>query len=460
MARSPSRYSHCGLMVLALPSAFCACSSRTPLGQLPVKTPDADTGQGIDVPGLPAPRCAVDVLFVVGNSLGMDPKQAALAQSFPQMLQQLQQPPGGLPDLHIGVVSSDIGAGSDNIGGSCSRVLGDRGLLWGNDTNNTIATVAGPPNNGCGLNLGARWIEDVQTLDGSGRQQNYTGNLTDVFSCLAKGVGVNGCGYEHQLQSLRVALNPQQVNCDSQGKNCTDINMENVGFLRPKAYLAIVLLTDEDDCSAPVADTSTDSNDNNGMFTQRPPMETASMKCATRGHLCGGQRIPNYDPVTGYSGQGFTHDFADCSPKDQLNPAQPGSAYMPLIRVQDFVDSVNGVKSRPQDQILVSGIIGWPQNDNLTGVQYQIGVDTTSLPVPQNTYWDYMPICTVPTIKSADGNIYKAYGGLRLKKFIDSFGANGQHFSICNSDFSDAMIRIGAAIVQAMGSGCAPILSL
>ena len=386
----------------------------------------------------------------------MDPKQTALATNFPKMITALQQLQGGLPDVHIGVISSDMGAGSDNIGGNCSRVLGDRGLLWGNDTYNPIASVAGPPNNGCGLNPGARWIEDVANPNGVGRSTNYTGNLTDVFSCLAKAVGVNGCGYEHQLQSLRVALNPQQVNCDSQGKNCTDINMENVGFLRDKAYLAIVLITDEDDCSAPVADTSNNGNDNSGMFLQRPPMETASMKCATRGHLCGGQPIPNYDPTTGYSGQGFTHDFADCSPKDQLNPAQPDPVYMPLIRVQDFVDSVNGVKSRPQDQILVSGIIGWPQNDNLTGVQYQIGVDATSLPVPQNTYWDYMPICTLPNVKSADGNIYKAYGGLRLKKFIDSFGANGAHFSICNNDFSPAMTQIGNAIVHAMSPGCVP----
>jgi hypothetical protein len=457
MARSPSRYSRlcCGLLIPALPLAFCACTSRTPLGQPPVKTPDADTGGGIDVPGLPVAKCAVDVLFVVDNSLGMDPKQAALTRSFPQMLQQLQQSPGGLPDLHIGVVSSDMGAGSDNIGGNCSRVWGDRGLLWGNDTTNTIASVAGPPNNGCGLSLGARWIEDVQTLDGIGRQQNYTGNLTDVFSCLAKGVGVNGCGYEHQLQSLRLALNPQNV-CDQDGQNCQDFNMENQGFLRPKAYLAIVLVTDEDDCSAPVADTSTDGNNNNGMFTQRPPMETASLKCAARGHLCGGQPIPNYDPAAGYTGQGFTANFADCTDREQIDRTHPDPAYLPLVDVRDVVDSVNYLKSRPQDQILVSGIIGWPANDDVAGVQYQIGKDSTALS-PQDTLWGYMPICSVPTIKSADGNIYKAYGGLRLKKFIDSFGANGQHFSICNSDFSDAMIRIGAAIVQAMGSGCAPI---
>ena len=248
---------------------------------------------------LESPEREVDILFVIDNSPSMDPKQTALAANFPKMIQVLQNLPDpsdpsgtgvSLPDVHIGVISSDMGAGSDNIGGNCSRVLGDRGLLWGNDPNNPIASVAAngtsPQGNGCGLNPGARWIEDVANPNGVGRTQNYTGNLTDVFSCLAKAVGVNGCGYESQLQSLRTALNPQQVNCDRNGQNCTDINMENVGFLRDKAYLAIVLITDEDDCSAPVADTSPDGNDNDGVFLNRPPMEAASLKCAARGHLC------------------------------------------------------------------------------------------------------------------------------------------------------------------------------
>jgi hypothetical protein len=388
---------------------------------------------------LESPERAVDILFLVDNSPSMDPKQTALAQNFPRLIQALQTLPGGLPDVHIGVISSDMGAGSEGLGGNCDRPLGDRGLLWGNDpTPGAIATVATSGGWGCGLYTGARWIEDIQNPSGVGRQQNYTGNLADVFSCLAKAVGVNGCGYEHQLQSLRVALNPQ-----------AGINDANIGFVRPNAYLAIVLVTDEDDCSADVSDVG-----NNGMFLQRPMGETASMKCAVRGHLCNGKPIPNYDPVNGYTGQGFTASFANCAPKEPKSPADP--AYLPLIRVQDIIDSVNKVKARPQEQIFVSGIIGWPANGDPTTVPYQIGVDSTSLPPPQNTYWDYMPVCTIPTQKSADGNIYKAYGGLRLKKFIDGYGEHGQTFSICNSDFTSALTQVGNEIAQAMTGGCVP----
>jgi hypothetical protein len=100
---------------------------------------------------LVSPPREVDILFMIDNSPSMDPKQQALAANFPKMIQVLQNLPDpsdpsgtavSLPDVHIGVISSDLGAGSDNIGGNCSRVLGDRGLLWGNDPNNPIASVA------------------------------------------------------------------------------------------------------------------------------------------------------------------------------------------------------------------------------------------------------------------------------------------------------------------------------
>jgi hypothetical protein len=86
--------------------------------------------------------------------------------------------------------------------------------------------------------------------------------------------------------------------------------------------------------------------------------------------------------------------------------------------------------------------------------KYRIDKDPTSLPAKEATLWDYMPICQDTAQKSADGNIYKAYGGLRLKKFVDAFGTKGQVFSICNKDFTNAMVQIGNAIVQVLTPGC------
>jgi hypothetical protein len=210
------------------------------------------------------------------------------------------------------------------------------------------------------------------------------------------------------------------------------------------------------------------------------------MRCATRGHICNGNPIPDYaDPTRGYTGTGFTANFSDCKAKDQSLPGDNG--LLPLIAVQDMVNSVIGVTtdvkgSTHKDKILVSGIFGWPpdvwpldKNDpnsqywpadvvvsSLANTKYQIGKDTTSIK-GQEAYWDYMPICKIPSQTSSDTNIYKAYGGLRLKEFVDSFKRIDQDgkemvntFSICKSNFTDAMKQIGQAIAKVLTPGCVP----
>ena len=70
---------------------------------------------------------------------------------------------------------------------------------------------------------------------------NYTGNLADTFTCIAA-LGEDGCGYEQQFTAITRALG-----ADGQAPPA-----ENQGFLRDDAYLAIVLITNEDDCSSAV----------------------------------------------------------------------------------------------------------------------------------------------------------------------------------------------------------------
>src|SRR5665647_2341904 len=81
----------------------------------------------------------LDILFVIDDSPSMADKQAALAAAFPRMIDVLGQIDGGLPSLHIGVVTSDMGTSSSGsaspgpaigqIGaGGCSG-RGDNGSL-------------------------------------------------------------------------------------------------------------------------------------------------------------------------------------------------------------------------------------------------------------------------------------------------------------------------------------------
>src|SRR5512140_1792741 len=51
----------------------------------------------------------LDVLFVIDDSPSMIDKQVALKAAFPALIAQLSAVNGGLPNLHLGVISTDMG---------------------------------------------------------------------------------------------------------------------------------------------------------------------------------------------------------------------------------------------------------------------------------------------------------------------------------------------------------------
>jgi hypothetical protein len=165
----------------------------------------------------------VDLLFVIDNSPGIAPQRARLLESFRGYVAVLESLHGGLPDVHIGVVTTDVGTrGAYDAGpgpsigtgaGSCTSD-GDRGEL------RRAAAIDG------------NFLSDVAGADGR-RQRNYTGSLADAFVQLAD-VGAAGCAYPRPLQAMRRALVG---------------NPANAGFLREDALLVVVLLTNDDDCS-------------------------------------------------------------------------------------------------------------------------------------------------------------------------------------------------------------------
>jgi hypothetical protein len=178
----------------------------------------------------------LDVLFVIDNSPSTADKQALFAQNFTALATALDQSMDGRPNLHIGVVTTTVGTGSDvNLGFGCPKTAPqDDGLLVNSPR---VAQCAGPQ---------GRYLEDVGDEDGN-RTTNYQGSLAEAFSCIAQ-VGDTGCGYEAPLEAMKRALDGSRP--------------ENDGFLRPDADLAIVLLADEDDAS--VADPSIFSLNNVG----------------------------------------------------------------------------------------------------------------------------------------------------------------------------------------------------
>jgi hypothetical protein len=215
----------------------------------------------------------VDLLFMIDNSNSMAPKQALLKQRFPGFIQQLRDfAARGLPAwYHLGVVTSDLGAGNGCI-------TNDGGRL------NTVDRTDSKNPKSCGLGGGLSFI-DFNQLAGSA-------NVPDVeaaFQCIAS-VGDIGCGFEHQLESVYHAL--------------TAGVPENQGFLRDDAVLAVVFLTDEDDCSAP-PDTDLFDQTKSGTDYSQPgnygPWN--SFRCTQFGIVNNGEPLPW--PATGdYGGPG------------------------------------------------------------------------------------------------------------------------------------------------------------
>src|SRR5262245_13748524 len=55
------------------------------------------------------PNRNIDILFLIDDSPSMADKQNNLAQNFPNFINVLNTIEGGLPDVHIGVATSDLG---------------------------------------------------------------------------------------------------------------------------------------------------------------------------------------------------------------------------------------------------------------------------------------------------------------------------------------------------------------
>ena len=186
----------------------------------------------------------VDLLFVVDNSGSMQQEQDALAKEFPRMLRKLttgDHNEDGVPelppvtDLHLGVVSTNLGGAFDVTG--CTD-QGDNGLL----SHSAIT-------DGCKA--------DYPTFLTYRSGDDANAVATD-FGCLAV-LGTAGCGYEQPLESALKALWPSSdptfsFVAQSYADTVGQADRGNAGFVRntddSPATLAIVVVSDEDDCSA------------------------------------------------------------------------------------------------------------------------------------------------------------------------------------------------------------------
>jgi hypothetical protein len=395
------------LVVFTVALAAASCQTRS----LPGPESDADRifaetatwpAFVVDETGGSQPTRALDILFMVDNSSSMTSMQAALAAGFTSFMNVIDSLPGGTPDLHIGVVSSDMGAGDGNSIAGCT-VGGDNGVLQNTPRGGCTDTTLAP---------GARYITlglDPVTGD---RITNYgSSSLAQVFGCIAQ-LGAEGCGFEHQLSSVRHALDPKLA------------PPQNAGFLRPDAFLAVILLSNEDDCSAPAASPLFDPTSSMLMSKYGP---TDNFVCNEFGHLClvnGSLQAPSRYEAATYDG---------CVSND----------HGMLDSVADFIATLRGLKSDPA-KVFVATIAGPPTPYTVT---------LKAAPVADTGPWPFMAhSCGDP---SAPDGIF-ADPAVRLNQVSQSLGAHGTFESICNGDMSGPLGDIATLMANPLGPACIP----
>lgn len=333
-------------------------------------TTDVVVGGLQEVAVLPAvPDRDLDLLLVVDNSPSMADKQRALAAALPSYLDQLARLDGGMPSLHVGVVTTDLGTLGSAVAepGPSIGTVG-RGACAGRGDDGALRQLSGLPD---------PFLVDI---DQSGsRARNYTGELTDLLAQLVQ-PGEAGCGFEQPLSALRRAL----------------VNPTNAAMFRPDANLAVVIITDEDDCS--FLDPALLAADADGSAT--------SFRCFEHGVRCADGSTP-----------GAHHD---CAPRDDDALIEP---------LQAFTDALLAAKPDPR-KLLVAAIAGDPA---------PVGVVTTELGPA------LAPSCTF-----ADG-VASAQPAVRLASFIDTFPGGHQRASICSTG---AVAEVAAATRRLIGDPC------
>ena len=390
-------------------------------GDQPVR--DAGTVSQQD-PARPPMRCVrgsdaridkIDLLFVVDNSGSMKEEQAALRAQFPHMISTLTA--GGANDLHLGVVSSDMGLVGISDIKDCAG-LGDDGIMQSDGR---------MP--GC-QNAYPRFLSYDAASDSAEQ-------VAADFACIAA-LGTDGCGFEQQLESGLKALWPGQ---DDRVTFLGDVNgfgtmghgdNENAGFLRSDpdqglSLIAIVVVTDEEDCSSlnTVHFTPATYLDPNNPADAELMKEGLNVRCHS-------------NPQNLYPPQRYTNAFKALRPGNEDLVMFAAIVGVPLETVAESVLADTNFADPAARDRFYSDILNHPL------MQEEIDPQGNADPADDTL----RPSCNTPS--------GLAYPPRRIVQVAQGFGQNGIVQSICQDDFGPAMDAIASHIGDQLANAACP----
>ena len=392
----------------------------------------------------------VDILFVIDNSGSMAEEQALLSANFAAFIDVLEAP-GVKANYRIGITTTDSGnprcagakytpEGGRLVLSSCvDRVAQGEFTLVDQDFSFACDDFCGKADadvtikpTKTALDMEARprrWLENIEG------QTNVEGfdSMVEAFQCYGP-QGVAGCGFESHLESMYLSL-----------ASASDKASSNYGFIRDRAILSVVVISDEVDCSFNPA--TKDIFMNNKVFWNDPANDPApsSAVCWNAGVRCEGAG-PNY---------------TECRAENYDIEGNPGAAdadavLQPINKYIAFLQSIEDAKKEidPTQEVLVSLIAGVPVGYE-KGAAPLVYEDSTN-PKFQADF-GIGPGCILP---SGDPMIpdQTAVPPVRERQFAEAFEVADEPnlYSICQPDYSDALKGIAAKIRDQIKPACMP----
>jgi len=354
----------------------------------------------------------LDLLIVLDNSSSMMDEHAfnisAIDSSFVWFYVGMNP-----VNIHVGVVSTDLGVSPYSFDPSCEDgggqgVLDGADCLTGSGENYLIdvwprgCSIVRERQNGafschhdctqvnCQHEPSTSFHEDYVT--GCPRCLNYQiGSLGDNVPCLTDAVGRQGCGFKQPLEAMRTALAD---------------NSANTGFLREGAMLGVVIITDEDDCSASNPEVFSDEQDSiDSLLGFQTPFRCFEfgVSCANNDRAFVGNR---YECVAREDGGGYLHG------------------------VSRYVDFLKELKD---PQLISVAVLTGPTGDGTV----ETGMDAEGRPA-------LLSSCTTSSVD--------ARPGVRLSSFVSRLAESGDFQlsteSICDLTMENFMVMQGQAIMD------------
>jgi hypothetical protein len=366
----------------------------------------------------------VDILVVVDNSASMVEEQQILATGFFTLINQLVVPTENwdyeaATGVRVAIVSSDMGLQYGDDGevpefekdvDTCpnSRLKGDNGAFETETPDSVVLDsnrIQCDPDGGqcpdddwscaehyCEAPEGRSQAEvDCTEVpeDSKWAYSTPSGELAKTVACMAQ-LGNQGCGVEQQLKAGVAALSRE----------------DQASFVRDNNLLAVIVISDEEDCSIM----------NGDLFESDEWEDSQNTAC-------------NYPEENERS---FLYDVGHF--RKQLVEIKDGKEYAVLFAA--IVGVPNGDDSPCEGK-------GDEIPDCLSDDRMQFEVKTFS--EGKYEYEHFKPACERTV---GDTVVTSARPGRRYVKLAQRFGCLGYVYSICNDDWSDAMREIAATIAE------------